>query len=241
MRRETQNTVLFLLGLSIAMITITGAYTRYVKPTVLPWLAAAAVLLIGLAVTAMIRDLRHRPRGGHHDGHADRSGIVWLLVAPIVLLIFVVPPALSPRAASPTVVAVSTDVLRHAFPALPAERAPTVSLPQVLMRIATDSAGTLDGRLITVTGFTMKEGDHTDLARIVIICCAADAQLARIHLAGPAAPVAGTLPDNTWLSAEGKVPAGQRITAQSRVPTIDVSSVTPIAPPANTYAYSYAN
>ena len=237
MKRETQNTVLFLLGLSIAMVTITGAYTRYVKPTVLPWLAAAAALLVGLAVTAMIRDLRHRPGGGHHDGYAERSGVVWLLATPIVLLIFVVPPALSPRAASPTAVAVSAGAQRHAFPPLPNERAPTVSLPQVLMRITTDSAGTLDGRLITVTGFTVKDSDHTDLARIVIICCAADAQLARLRLAGPAAPIAGTFPDNTWLSVEGKVPAGQHIRERRSIATLEVSSVTPISPPANTYAY----
>ena len=58
------------------------------------------------------------------------------------------------------------------------------------MRAATDSANTLNGRLITISGFTMRNADSTDLARVVIICCAADAQLARIHLSGPAVAVA---------------------------------------------------
>lgn len=51
-----------------------------------------------------------------------------------------------------------------------------------MMRAATDSAATLDNRLITVTGFTMAGDGGTDLGRVVIICCAADAQRARIHL-----------------------------------------------------------
>jgi hypothetical protein len=43
-----------------------------------------------------------------------------------VVLIFVVPPAPSARAVTPSVTAVSTDVLRHRFPPLPAERAKNV-------------------------------------------------------------------------------------------------------------------
>lgn len=41
------------------------------------------------------------------------------------------------------------------------------------MRIAAGSSDTLAGRTITVTGFTFKEGARTDLAKIVIVCCAA--------------------------------------------------------------------
>ena len=44
------------------------------------------------------------------------------------------------------------------------------------MRAATDSARTLDNRLITVTGFTMPGDGDMDLGRVVIICCAAEAQ-----------------------------------------------------------------
>ncbi|HXA90126.1 MAG TPA: TIGR03943 family protein, partial [Mycobacterium sp.] len=32
MSRETENALLLLLGLATAIITITGVYTRYVKP-----------------------------------------------------------------------------------------------------------------------------------------------------------------------------------------------------------------
>ena len=234
MRRETENVVLLLIGVSLVMITVTGAYTRYVKTALLPWLAAAAALLVVLALAAMIRDIQRGPQH-HHDGHAHRGGIVWLLVVPIVLLIFVVPPALSPRAAAPVAVAASGVAIQRPFPALPAGRAPTVTLPEVLMRIATDSTDGLTGRLITVTGFTMKDADHVDLAKIVIVCCAADAQLARLSLAGPAARAAAALPDNTWVSVEGTVPPGQHYSGTSSIPTLEASSVVRIEPPANTY------
>ena len=222
--------VLLLVGVSVAFITFSGAYTRYVKPGMLPWLLASAAVLIALAACAIVRDLR----AGHaaeHSGHSDRGGVVWLLVLPIVLLTLVVPPALSPRAAAPTVMATNS----RPFAPLPVGRAPTVSLPEVLMRIATGAAGGLDNKLITITGFTMRDGEHVDLAKIVIICCAADAQLARLHLAGPAASMATQLPDNTWVRVEGTVPSGQRYSGTSSIPTLDVSDVVRIDPPANTY------
>jgi uncharacterized repeat protein (TIGR03943 family) len=229
-KREPQNMVLLLVGVSVALVTETGIYTRYVKPAMAPWLFASAAVLIALALIAIARDLR----AGHateHGGHADRGRIVWLLAVPIVLLILVVPPALNARAAAPTTVMATS----RPFPPLPDDVAPTVSLPEVLMRIATGAGGGLDNRSITVTGFTMKDGEHVDLAKIVIVCCAADAQLARLHLAGAAAPIAMAVPDNTWVRVEGSVPPGQRYSGTSSIPTLDVTSVTRTDPPANTY------
>jgi uncharacterized repeat protein (TIGR03943 family) len=229
-RRETENTLLLIVGISLVMVTITGAYTRYVKPAMLPWLAISAAVVIALALVAIARDIRGGGSHHEHAGHAHRNGIVWLLVLPVVLLIFVVPPALSARAVAPV-----TATSARSFPPLPAGAAPTVSLPEVLMRIAVGKVGGLDGRQITTTGFTMRDGDRVDLAKIVIICCAADAQLARLHLSGPAASNAAALPENTWIRIEGTVPAGQTYSGTSSIPALEVSSVVRIDPPANTY------
>ena len=234
MRRQTQNAVLFLVGVAILMITVTGVYTRYVKPSMWPWLAAAAVIIF-LGVSAILDDIRDGPGSRDHDGHRHRSGIVWLLAIPIIVLIFVVPPALRPRAITPSVTTVSAAALRHPFGPLPAGRAPTVPLTEVLMRIATDSSDTLTGRLITITGFTMKDADHTDLARIVITYCAADAQLARLRITGPGAATVAAYADNTWVSVEGTIPGGQHYTATHWVPIVQVSAVTRIDPPASPY------
>jgi uncharacterized repeat protein (TIGR03943 family) len=236
--RETENTVLLLVGISIAMITVSGAFTRYVKPGQLPWLASSAVLLIALALLAIIGDIRRGgPRhGDHSDGHSHRAGIVWLLVVPILVLIFVTPPALRPSAAAP---AVSNDVLNRAFPPLPPGNAPEVSLPEVLMREAQDTTGSLTNRAITVTGFVLNEAQGVDLGRIVIICCAADAQLARIHLRGPAADRAAGLPDNTWLRVEGQVTPMPRQPNSMAIPTLQATAVARIDAPANPYAYPH--
>ena len=233
MRRETENTLLLIVGVALVMVASTGAYTRYVKPAMLPWLAVSAAVLIALALIAIGRDVRGGQAHEHEDaGHGHRGGIVWLLAVPVVLLIFVVPPALSARATTPATISVSNA---RSFPPLPAGRAPTVSLPEALMRIAVGPVGGVDGRAITVAGFTMRDGDRVYLAKIVIVCCAADAQLARLHLSGPAASVAAGLPENTWVRVEGVVPPGQTYSGTDSVPTLEVSSVVRIDPPANTY------
>ena len=241
MSRETENVVLLLVGISIAVITVSGAFTRYVKPGLLPWLAASALLLIALALLAIIADIR---RGGPRpsdrgEAHSHRTGIVWLLVVPILFLIFVTPPALRPSAAAPSVTAVSNDVLNRAFAPLPPGNAPEVSLPEVLMREAQDTTGSLTNRSITVTGFVLNEAQGVDLGRIVIICCAADAQLARIHLRGPAAPHAAGLPDNTWLRVEGQVTPAPRQPNSVAIPTLQATAVARIDAPANPYAYPH--
>lgn len=216
MSRETENTVLLLVGISMAIITASGVFTRYVKPGLWPWLVTSAVVLIGLALAAIVGDIRRGgPRtvdapGGAGHGHSHRSGLVWLLVLPVLVLpvlvlMFVAPPALRPSAAAPSVMAVSNDFLRQKFSLLPTGSSPEVSLPEVLMREAQDTTGSLTNRTITVTGFVLNEAHGVDLGRVVIVCCAADAQLARIHLHGPAAAVAAGLPDNTWIRVEGQV------------------------------------
>jgi uncharacterized repeat protein (TIGR03943 family) len=248
MSRETENAILLLVGISIAMIAISGAFTRYVKPGLLPWLIASAVLLVVLALVAIIGDIRrggprttgtHDENGDHTQAHSHRAGIVWLLIVPVLVLIFVTPPALRPSAAAPSVTTVSNDdvIFRQALPPLPPGEAPELSLPEVLIREFHDSAGSLTNRPITVIGFVLNEKQGVDLGRIVIICCAADAQLARIHLGGPAVAQAAGLPDNTWLRVVGKVTPPPPNSA--RIPTLQATGVTRIDAPANPYDYPH--
>jgi uncharacterized repeat protein (TIGR03943 family) len=232
--RGTQNTLVLLVGLSTVVMVIKGTYLHFVKPSLLPWLIAAAAVLIGLAIVSIVRDLRHAP--AEDDGHRHRPWLVWLLLVPIALTTFVVPPPLGAHGATPEALA-STEPARRAFPPLPQGRAPTMSIPDVLMRAAADSTNSLGGRLITITGFTLKYPDGTDLGRVVIVCCAADAQLARIHLSGPALAEAAGYPEDTWLQVEGTVVAGTSVASTNFIPTMAVSRVTRIDKPANTYAY----
>ncbi|CAN5419557.1 TIGR03943 family protein [soil metagenome] len=225
MNRETENMLLLLVGISGVLIVVTGTYTRYVKATSLPWLLAGSVVVVVLAAAAILVDIR---RGGAPpEQHSHRAPVLWLLAVPVVMLIFVNPPAIGAGAADTAAAAASTTTSRHPFPPLPPGPAPEVSLPDVLIRSAQDSAGTLDNRLITVSGFVMHRAGRVELGRVVITCCAADATLARLPLAGPAAAEAARFPDDTWLRVEGQVSPG---------PTLDIRTVTRIDAPTNTYA-----
>ncbi len=112
MSRGTQNTLLLLVGLSTVVMVIKGTYLHFVKPALLPWLIAAAVVLIALAVASIVRDLRHEP--AEDDGHRHRPWLVWLLLVPIALTTFVVPPPLGAHGATPTAVA-ATEPLAVRF------------------------------------------------------------------------------------------------------------------------------
>ena len=173
----------------------------------------------------------------HAHEHSHRTGIVWLLVVPILVLMFVSPPALRPSAAAPSVTSVSKGALNKAFPPLPPGPDPDVSLPEVLMREAHDTTGSLVNRSISVTGFVLNEAQGVDLGRVVIICCAADAQLARIHLRGPAAGGVAGLPDNTWIRVQGQVIPAPRQPNSPAIPTLQATAVTRIDAPPNPYAY----
>jgi uncharacterized repeat protein (TIGR03943 family) len=234
MSRGTQNTLVLLVGLSAVVMILKGSYLHFVKPSLLPWLIAAAVVLIVLAVVSIVGDLRHGPAGDH--GHSHRTWLVWLLLVPIALTTFVVPPPLGAQGAAPEAVA-ATAPQKRAFPPLPAGDAPTVSIPDVVMRAAADSTNSLDNRPITITGFTLRYAEGTDLGRVVIVCCAADAQLARIHLSGSAVAELAGYPEDTWLEMTGTVVLGTSTLATNYVPTLAISSFRRVGKPANTYAY----
>ena len=221
MSRETQNILMLLIGLSTGLIAVKGTYLNFVKPALLPWLLVAAVLLVALAAVCLVRDLRRGPPSGHHH----RGALAWLLLIPVALTAFVTVPPMSAVGAETVTAAVAPP--KRAFPPLPADG--VVSLPEVVLRAAADSTKSLEGRTITVTGFTM--GD--DLARVVIVCCAADAQLARMHLTG----AIGLHPNDTWLKVQGKVIPGSSSPSTNFVPTMEVTSADPIPKPRNTYAY----
>jgi len=124
--------------------------------------------LIALAVASIVRDLRQQPaeETGIGIGHGW-CGCCWCRSRLLRSL---------SRLRSERTVSRQQRWPRASLPAVLSAaacgRAPTVPIPDVLMRAAADSTNSLGGRLITVTGFTLKYPDSTDLGRVVIICCA---------------------------------------------------------------------
>ena len=237
MSRTAQNLLLVLIGASVMVIVARGTYVNYVKPSLLPWLVAASIVLTVLGLAGVVHDLRTagmEPPTVHED-HRHRASLVWLLLLPIAMLAFVVPPALDARGAR-AAPAISAPPPR-AFPPLASGPAPTVPVPEVVMRAAADSAKSLDGRTITVSGFILRYPEGVYLGRVVIVCCAADAQLARIKLDGAGAEAAGAFDENTWVQLQGLVEPGSAQPSNDFIPTLNVTSTTRIDKPPNTYAY----
>lgn len=229
MKREVQNVLLLLLGGALLQIALNGDYVRYVKPSLQPYLVISASFMVVLAVAAIVRDVR---RGGpghdHADGsHAHSSRPYWMLLVPAALILFVAPPALGVSSVSDRVVT-ADSLEKTAFPPLPDGDAPEVPILDVVQRAARDNTGSLDDREITVTGFVVPNDDgSTDLARVLVICCAADARSIRIHLDRPI--------DGEWLRVRGTVAPSSPETGN--IPTMTVTGVEHIPTPENTYAY----
>ena len=230
MKRETQNVLLILVGGAVVKIALDGSFVRYVKPSMHPYLLVSGVFMIVLAVAAMVRDIQ---RGGpeDHEEHGHSSRPYWMLLIPAALILFVAPPALGVSSVSERVVTAG-PLERTAFPPLPGGASPEVPMLDVVQRAARDNTGSLKDREITVTGFVVENSDGSvDLARILIVCCAADARSIRIHLdTGSNARAEGD-----WLRVRGT--GGQSSPETGNVPTMSVTGVEQIPAPENTYAY----
>jgi uncharacterized repeat protein (TIGR03943 family) len=236
--REAQGVLLFLVGAAILRASLTDLYLRYVKTGLRPLLVVAGVVLIAAAVATFWYELRRVRRRrtdgtGPETGHAHREPrIAWLLILPLLALIVVAPPALGSFAASRT----GTVLQRPpGFPALPPGEPLHLSVYDYATRAVYDHGRSLGHRRVTIAGF-VTVGPHGTpyLTRMILNCCAADAQPVKVGLSGPL-PTA-TQPD-TWLEVTG-VYTGRQVRDEVNggpIPFIEVSRAQRIPAPANRY------
>ncbi|MBY4127701.1 TIGR03943 family protein [Rhodococcus fascians] len=244
MKREVQNVLLLLFGGAIVKISLDGSFVRYVKPSLHPYLLIAGALIVALAAASIFADIR---RGRPIDGHDHDARPYWLLLVPIAVVLVVAPPALGVSSVGDRSVAAVSSTEKTPFPPLPDGQSPDVPLLDVVQRAVRDSEGSLDGREISVTGFAVATAnggsprvdgttDGLDLARVLIICCAADARSIRIHLDTNSVALE-SVPEGSWLQLTGVVDASTATEATAFTPTMTVSTARRIDPPTNTYAY----
>lgn len=243
MRRETQNVLLVLLGGAILKIAVNGQYLRYVKPALQPWLILAGAATVGYAAIGILQDLRRDGRPAGHGGaahdhvHDHGSRSPWLLLLPALAIFLVAPPALGAdkvaRSGDRSVVTQPAAGGTALFTPLPAEEAPLLRMSDAVTRAVWDDSGTLDGRQIRVVGFVVRMPDGSvDLARLVIGCCAADAQPVKVRLQGGDL---GGYPSDTWLEARGEITPHTATEANGYVPAFVVSAVREVPAPAEPY------
>lgn len=120
------------------------------------------------------------------------------------------------------------------FPALPDGDNPTIGIKDFVLRALYDADNSLTGHPVTIVGFIAPPGDgYSDgytIARMVISCCAADANPMQLHVDGPA-----PYPVDTWVSAVVSPVDNTATLDNGYVPTVTVTSLTPIDQPADPY------
>ncbi|MCD2185763.1 TIGR03943 family putative permease subunit [Actinomycetospora soli] len=241
MTREVRNALLVFVGAVLVLIVADGTVLHYVRPGMAPLVALAGVVVIGLALLDVARDLRRRPEPADDDGHEHGSGrSAWLLLVPALVVLLAAPPSLGSDAvdlAGSRTVAVG----RAPEEPLPPGDAPAIPVVDLVARAAASpDGGALAGREVTLTGFVVpaRDGRGTDLARLVISCCAADASPVRVHLddarslVGP--PGVG---GDRWVDARVRLVPGTATRGTGFVPTVTVLDAVEVREPSPAYEY----
>jgi uncharacterized repeat protein (TIGR03943 family) len=235
-RREAEAVVLFLLGIAILYAATTNLYLRYVKAGLYPLLLAAGVVLIITAIATAWYELRRSPRQNRSEqdhGHEHREPRVsWLLVLPLLALAMVVPPPLGSYAAQHA----GTVLLQPSgFPPLPAGDPLQLELVDYAARSVFDHGHSLGTRRVQVTGFiTLDRNGAFYLTRMVVNCCAADAQPVKVGLTGQAPRV---MQPDSWLEVIGTFTSRQTKDPNNGgvIPYINVTQSRRVPPPTNPY------
>ena len=176
------------------------------------------------------------PHDEEHD-HNHSTRPAWLLLLPVLAVFLVAPPALGAdsvirtEARAPSTAAAANAA---AFPPLPEGAVVPLAVNEFVSRAGWDSAGTLNGRTVELTGFVVHAEGRTLLARLVISCCAADAFPVTVHLKGPEA---ATFASDAWIRVRGQVVPGTATKNNSYTPDFTPDSVTAVSTPKDPYEY----
>ncbi|MEU8029749.1 TIGR03943 family protein [Streptomyces sp. NPDC049099] len=233
MKGALQAGLLMLCGLGLLHISLlTDLCLRYVKESMRPFLIASGVVLLLLGIASALFD-RRRDQGGHADQHGhDHSGVprvAWLLLLPAFSLLFHAPPALGAYTASRQPAKAVAE--RRSFEPLPATSPLPMTLSDFTGRVQQDRGQAIKGRTVLMTGIVTPHGDDGwDLTRIIINCCAADAQSVKVRIYGGPA-----LPADTWVSVTGTWHPGGTLGTKSAPVALDARTVTKVPRPVNGY------
>jgi uncharacterized repeat protein (TIGR03943 family) len=249
-RRDLHGLILLLVGGTLLKLAISGDYVRYVKAGLRPYLIAAGVVLVGVAALSLLGWVRGGARhdtAAHHggngggeddDGHGHGSGrgwldVAWLLVVPMAVLLLIAPSALGSYSAARSGTALGAAQSSD-FPPLPSGDPVRVSVLDYASRAVFDKGQSLTGRQITLSGFLLAAPSGWYLTRMVITCCAADAQPIKVGLTGS---VPAGLTANEWLEVTGRYSTKvdhDGVNGES-IPYVDVATAQPIAAPKQQY------
>ncbi len=259
MNKETQSIITGLLGGLLVSITLSGRYTDYVKPGFKPMLLVAASVLIVVAIVSLVLALRadskaHIAAGGGgvggpvdhedpddpHAGHQHSTRAPWLVLLPVLVLLFVAPPALGSDTLTRGITCGTPPAEGTYYPSrrtqqmdpLPAGTT-DLTMQEFISRSLYDvnhSTAGADARVTAFVARTKCDGDGYSLVRLKISCCAADAIAQRVHIDEPP-----PFPSDTWVTATIRAVKDTGDQANNYVPSATVVSMSRTSQPGDPY------
>lgn len=236
MRRELHALVLALFGGTLLKLAITGDFERYVKIGVRPYLIAASIVALAVAGVSLWQAVTRRvvPEPDHGHSHGHGFDVAWLLVLPMLVLLLIAPPALGSYSASRSGTALGAAPV-SALPPLPDGDPVRLSVLDYASRAVFDHGDSLRGHHVMLSGFVLPgDGGTWYLTRMVITCCAADAQPVKVGLTGS---VPAGLKANDWIKVTGSYHARQDKDPVNgaAIPYLTIDSADPMPAPALQY------
>lgn len=235
MKRPLQIALLALSGAGVLHASLfTDLYLRYVKEGMRPLLIGSGALLLALAAAEAWWGRRGGGDPGahahddHDHDHSRTPKVAWLLLLPALSLLFWAPPALGAFTASreaPKVIAEEDH-----FGPLPATSPLPMTLTDFTQRVQQDREQAIKGRTVRLTGFVTPAGDGWYLTRLMLSCCAADAQSIRVRVHGAQAP-----PADRWVTLTGTWHPAGTLGTKSAQAGLDARTVERIPKPTNGY------
>jgi uncharacterized repeat protein (TIGR03943 family) len=253
--RPVQVTLLVLGGLGLLHTSLfTDLCLRYVRPGMRPLLIASGVLLLvlGVAEAWSRRTPRETPDShahqaqqhgqeygqeygdGHGHDHSSVPRVAWLLFLPALSLLFWAPPALGAFTAARQPPKQVSE--QDHFDPLPATSPLPITLTDFTRRVRQDRTRAVEGRTVEMTGLVtpVPKGDRAggdwDLTRIIISCCAADAQSVKVRIHRTPAP-----PADTWVKVTGTWHRHGTLGTSTADVALDARTVTKVPRPVNGY------
>jgi uncharacterized repeat protein (TIGR03943 family) len=260
--REVQAVVLLVIGVVLGRLTLSDAYLGFVKDSLqLPLLASAAVL-ITLGLLSLLRDQEDELAGdgastddghgddghgddghgddGHGHDHASAPRIGMLMLAPILALLLIAPQPLGAYAAN------RGGANRVAAPALelpplaePIDGAVPISIGDAVVRALYEPEGPLVGTTVRMVGFVSTDDEVAGyrLSRFSVSCCAADASVRQVVVAGGSP----RFEDDTWVEVtarfEGAIHDPDGDGGATGIPMVQLVTEREVERPASPYEY----
>lgn len=200
--------LLLLTGAFAVWLTWSGALLNFVRPSMQPYVLAAGVISVVLALVPPGGLLARTASAPHDPDHVHGgAAVAWFLVAPLVVVLLVPPAPLGANAIGARRAGARGNSGSYPPLAAPVRGAVPMSMAEFQTRALRDAERSLEGIPVRLRGFLAgpEEGGGYRLARFVIFCCAADAEAVEVVVRGPVPEVR----TNSWLEVVGTWEPGE--------------------------------